>query len=138
MPMSYAEPLRIVGQWLDAQGAEGLELTATTAGLVVRWFPAVNGRDARAFTWAELARIHEQASRQRQQPFGQPRNEWAGALRALGQELDILQVEQPVIRTERDGLQVSGIHGDTPLREWYPLTRLQEMDRLRRSGPTPV
>jgi hypothetical protein len=134
MPSSYADAFRIIGQLLDAEAAEGMELSLGPEGITIRWHPQAGGVEARCVSWTAVERLHEQARRLRQHPFGQPSNRWAGALRTLGQELDTNQVQPTVVRSFRDGLQVWSTGAGAPAEAWYAMADLVEVDRLRRAG----
>src|SRR4051794_5456923 len=109
MVPSYAELLRVLGQWLDYMLADEAELITTEHTVTVRWHRHQAPPDFRTFDWAELRELSECPRRNRQNPFGRMTGGWAPLLRTLGQELDSRGVELLLARSLANGLQVYGI-----------------------------
>jgi hypothetical protein len=121
MVPSYAEPLRVVGQWLDHTLADEVELITTEHTLTVRWRRKQGIPDLRTFDWSELREISESARQQRKNPFGRMTGRWAPVLRTLAQELDSQGVELLLVRSLAGGLQVYGVKQERAYTQWFSL-----------------
>jgi hypothetical protein len=133
MAPSYAEPLRVVGQWLDLQSPDEIELITTVHTITIRWRRHLGPRDFHTFDWTEIYALSEQARMQRQNPFGRMTGRWAPALRTLGQELDAQCVELLLARSQDGGLQVYGLHEGGPYAHWFADQHLAEWNTAQRT-----
>ena len=133
MVLDFGERLRVVGQWLDAQYAQSVDLT------VVEGYLSVEGRiddskQSASFTESELEQLSENARRFRVNPFGSVESRWAPCLRTLGQLLQAQVVEPRRIWSEAELLWVSGTQQGNFVTQQYRLEDLASRDRTHERG----
>jgi hypothetical protein len=133
MSLGYAEEFRVLGQWLDNQSAEDVEILVSDISVTVRWKDAVGVDGVRSFDPVELVVLSEVARRDRRNPFGEMQGEWAAALRTLGKELEESRLEPLLVRSLAGGLQVYAQQDGAPQSAWYDKDRLLDWNRMLRS-----
>ena len=130
----YAELLRVIGQWLDANEAQSIELLATAHTITVRWRPPRGRPLAYTFDGDELAEMGQKARAQLTDQAGQMAGQWATLLRTLGHELDHTGRELLVARSVAEGIQVLGTDPTTPATQWFAPERLGHWNAVQRAS----
>jgi hypothetical protein len=103
-----ADILRALGQWLDDQGADGIEIATYDEFVSVTWRESKSPESRHAYHEHELASLRAQAHMMRQEAHGIPSGSLAEQLRTLGQELDQDRVVVSGIVQEPTGFRVFG------------------------------
>jgi len=105
-----ADVLRALGQFLDEQGASGIEIKSHEVFLAITWGSRADAGH-RAYQEHDLEALRAQARAMRRGGGGASTD--SGSLtelmRTLGQQLDRDQIEMNSIYQEPDGFRVSGI-----------------------------
>jgi len=130
-PSDYAEWLRTVGQWLDAQGAHDLEIVVDAYLVTVICQVNRDTPHRHSFSRVELGRLSEAAQLRRNHSLSQPSGHWAAMLRTVGQELATEQITLTRLCSEEIGLRAYGAHGQRYFNHVYPWDELRMLNRSR-------
>jgi hypothetical protein len=132
----WGDVLRVVGRFLDARGAEEIEIK-NEQQLVVRWKTDARSDESISYTEFDIARLREQAPLMRRPVAPPPKGGREELLRTLGQEMDESGI------TVDDVLEVSGsfrVHGHDatgPVYRFYSRAELKALSDNRRAMRNP-
>lgn len=131
--LRYADLLRAVGQMLDAEGAETVEIADDTFVLTVTWIDRHGEEQVRTLDkMGDGERIRHDARRHRGSAIHDTTKHIRGELlRTLGQELDLAESHLVRIK-EIHGFKVSIVENDRHIDRWYSHDELLEKSRARR------
>jgi hypothetical protein len=132
--IGWGNALRTLGQLLDGQAAERVEILSYPAGLVIRWASTGTQVCAEGHSWTGLHGLNERAARLRRSLAINGAHRWDRWLRSLGQDLEQTRLEPCRIETGDDGLWVECGSGEQVERRLWPFANLDEADRLRRAA----
>ena len=127
----FPEALRVLGQWLDAQGATTAEIAVGAHRLNVEWEIEGRARCSRSFTRYDLTRISRLAEHRRVQPLGRPSGRWSIYLRAIGQQIAETGLDPTRVQVDGHGLRLAGVLRRRYVYDWYSFEDLLIQDRVR-------
>lgn len=132
-PGEYADVLRVIGRWLDQQGAQNIEIIDQGEYIHASWDAAVTRRGPRLFRAFDLAHLRSEARVLRAGPQGVPSVGMAETLRVLGNELDQSGMELLSIRQTSDGFRLSAADGGRHESNEYSLEAIQQCIEAQRA-----
>ena len=110
-PGEYSDTLRVVGRWLQQQGARNVEIIDEGTHLGVSWEEPRGTQVKRLFRAFQLAQLRNEARLLRVDPDQDPGTTLAETLRAIGDELDRLGHELLSIIEDATGFRISAMAG---------------------------
>jgi len=131
---ALSDVLRALGRFLDAQGANHVEIVNRESFLAVSWETGSAGGEQRSYVEQDLEALREQAREMRKGGSGNPAGSLAELLRTLGQQLDANAIDINTIVQEPDGFRVSGVADGRYFRELYETEQLLAIANKRRIG----
>ena len=127
----WGDILRVVGRWLDAEGAQDVQI-APGRTLDVTWNRG-GAAGTQAFTRLDMDKLREQGPLMRQ-PISAPRKgDREELLRTLGQELDDLGYRVDRVSERAAGYEARVVGAEGPSERFYSLTELRELSARRRA-----
>jgi len=130
-PGEYADVLRVIGRWLDQQGAQNIEIIDQGEYIHASWDADGTRRRPRLFRAFDLAQLRNEARVLR---TGSEGAGMAETLRALGNELDQAGMELLSIVQTSDGFRLSAADGGRHESNEYSLEAIQQCIDAQRAG----
>ena len=128
----YSDLLRAVGQFLDADAPESVEIADEGATLTLNWVDRDGNPQARTFDKKhDLDKMRQEGRGRRGTPAEQSNGEREELLRTLGEELDMTGANLVRIK-EIHGYKVIVVDDAERIELWYSRDELLEKSRARR------
>jgi hypothetical protein len=128
----YADFLRVIGQVLDAEEAQQVEIIERETFISISWHSGPGMTENRSFRDLDLDTLRERARELRGTATADVPHTRAELLRVLGQELDEQGVALNGVIEEEDGYRVSGTAGRRYTNRLYTWDDLRDSS-MRRS-----
>jgi hypothetical protein len=127
----YADFLRVIGQVLDAEAAQQIEIIEHETFISISWQSGPGTTENRSFRDLDLTTLRDRARELRGTATADVPHTRAELLRVLGQELDEQDVALNGVIEEKDGYRVSGTAGRRYINRLYSWDDLRDASMRR-------
>lgn len=133
----YSDTLRVLGRFLEEQGATDLKIVDGGDRFSVSWKSKEGQQEERSYRSFELDELRTRARLMRNQDDQTPELTTSEILRVLGWALDQMGAHLSLITEGADGLKVSTTVGERPASRIYTAEDLAQLAQRQRQARQP-